>query len=237
MRLDKFLCEMNLGTRSQVKAWIRQGLVGVNGVSVKSADTKIDEDSDQITLRGQALSYRKYVYYMLHKPVGVVSATNDNTAKTVISLLGDHGSGNLFPVERLDKDSTGLLLLTNDGELAHLLLSPKRHVDKTYQVTVEHMLSDQDIHRLEQGVDIGEEKPTLPARISVLDENTVLITIHEGRFHQVKRMLQAVDNRVTALKRIRFGGLELDETLPPGSYRELTEQEITILQNVKTSAT
>lgn len=233
MRLDRFLSEMNVGTRSRVKALIRQGLVEVNGVSVKNADTQVDEIADRITFKGQLLRYRKYIYYMLNKPKGVVSATHDNTARTVVSLLGSDARDDIFPVGRLDKDSTGLLLLTNDGDLAHLLLSPKKHVDKTYQVTVEHPLKEEDVIKLEQGVDIGDERTTLPARVSVVDENTVLITIQEGRFHQIKRMLQAVDNHVLALKRIAFGSLQLDQTLQPGTYRELTLEEIADLQNGK----
>ena len=220
------MCEMNMGTRSQVKASIRQGLVTVNGISVKNADFKIDEFLDKVCFQGQPLSYSKYVYYMLNKPKGVVSATRDNTAHTVVSLLGEDGRKDIFPVGRLDKDTTGLLLLTNDGELAHSLLSPKKHVDKTYRVTVAHPLSEEDIYKMEHGLDIGEGKPTLPCCISVLDESNLLLTVHEGRFHQVKRMLQAVDNQVLELNRISFGDLELDRDLNPGEYRALTEGEI-----------
>lgn len=226
MRLDKFLCEMKIGSRSQVKTYIRQGLVSVNGIVATSAEIKIAELSDKICFRGQSVQYGKYVYYMLHKPKGVVSATQDNTARTVVSLLGSSQREDIFPVGRLDKDTTGLLLLTNDGGLAHRMLSPKRHVEKTYRVAVAHPLTDEEIDRLEQGVDIGDEKPTLPARIEVLDEGELLLTIHEGRFHQVKRMLQAVDNQVMELKRVSFGGLTLDEGLQPGDYRELTAEEI-----------
>ncbi len=169
---------------------------------------------------------------MLNKPEGVVSATRDNTSRTVISLLEGCGAKDIFPVGRLDKDTTGLLLLTNDGELAHRLLSPARHVDKTYQVTLEHPVSRHDIDRLEAGVDIGDEKPTLPARVSVAAEypDTILLTIHEGRFHQVKRMMLAVGNGVRGLKRISFGKLCLDETLMEGDYRELTPAEIELLK-------
>lgn len=232
MRLDKFLCEMNMGTRGQVKAFVRQGMVTVNGKPVKSPDEKIDENTDQVTFKGQSLRYRKYVYYMLHKPEGVVSATNDNTADTVVSLLGEDRRRDIFPVGRLDKDSTGLLLLTNDGELAHLLLSPKRHVDKTYQVTVERSLTQEEISRLEQGLDIDEEHLTLPARVSVGTGSIIYITVHEGKFHQIKRMLQAVDNRVLALKRTEFACLQLDENLKPGEYRALTETEIQKLKSL-----
>ena len=225
MRLDKFLCDMNIGTRSQVKEHIKKGLVLVNGQMIQSADHKIDEKSDSIVFQGRQLNYRKFVYYMLNKPKGVVSATQDNTARTVTDLLAAEGRKDLFPVGRLDKDTEGLLLLTNDGALAHDLLSPKRHVDKTYRVEITHALSREDIDRLEQGVDIGEERLTLPAKVEVCSEKVIHLTIREGKFHQVKRMLQAVGNQVTELKRIRFGSITLDEKLAPGEYRALTPQE------------
>lgn len=230
MRLDKFLCEMNLGSRSQVKGFIRQGFVKVNGVTVNNPDRKIEEHSDQILFQGDILQYRKYVYYMLNKPKGVVSATEDNTAPTVVSLLGSDSRDGIFPVGRLDKDTTGLLVLTDDGEFAHRLLSPKRHVDKTYKVTMEYTLTEEEISRLEQGVDIGEEKPTLPAHVEILDDVNILLTIREGKFHQIKRMLSAVGNGVLELERVAFGGLALDKALMPGQYRELTVQEIADLR-------
>jgi len=226
MRLDKYLCEMKLGTRSQVKNWIKQGFATVNGAVVRNPDYKINEDTDQVTFRRQTLSYQKLVYYMLNKPKGVVSATRDNAAPTVVSLLGSDWREDIFPVGRLDKDTTGLLILTNDGELAHRLLSPKKHVDKIYRLRVEHPLTEEDIHRLEEGVDIGEKKPTLPAQVKICGETELLLTIHEGKFHQVKRMLQAVGNHVSELERISIGRLVLDKALKPGEYRELTGQEI-----------
>lgn len=280
MRLDRFLCEMNIGTRSQVKTALRQGLVAVNGLGVRDAGLKIDELNDRVCFQGKELEYRKFVYYMLNKPAGVVSATQDNTADTVVSLLGENARKDIFPVGRLDKDTTGLLLLTNDGELAHRLLSPKRHVDKVYRVTIEHPLSESEKLELEQGVDISSnthyevryisknesvshDKPkscnesvlhdesvsfnesispneaischeppyqkdsrTLPAKVKIVSESEILLTIHEGRFHQVKRMLSAVGNRVLALERVEFGGIPLDRSLEPGGYRELTKQEV-----------
>ncbi len=230
MRLDKFLCEMNLGTRSQVKDYVRQGHVTVNGLPEKAAERKIDINHDLVCFQGRLLSYRQYVYYMLNKPIGVVSATRDNHTETVVDLLGTGHRADIFPVGRLDKDTEGFLLLTNDGELAHRLLAPGRHVDKVYQVKVAHPLSSQDVTCLEQGVDIGEETYTLPARVEVVDRDQILLTIQEGRFHQVKRMLQAVDNQVMALKRVSFGGLVLDPGLEPGAYRELTPGEVELLQ-------
>ena len=231
VRLDKFLCDCNMGTRSQIKDYIRQGLVSVNGIIVKKPELKIHESNDNVTLRGESCTFKKYAYYMLYKPAGVVSATTDNTADTVISLLADVKDKNLFPVGRLDKDTTGLLLITNDGDLSHHMLSPKKHVDKTYLVGIRNPLTLEDKTRLEQGVDIGDEKITLPAVVSFPNQVTeecaqILLTIHEGRFHQVKRMLQAVDNEVVTLKRVSFGPLTLDVSLAPGQYRELNEQEV-----------
>lgn len=230
MRLDRFLCEMNMGTRSQVKEMIRRGQVSVNGKTAVKADLKIEEEKDLVCVQGRKICYRKFVYYMLNKPAGVVSAVKDHTAGTVVELLRqeDRQRG-LFPVGRLDKDTEGFLLLTNDGDLAHRLLSPGRHVDKTYLVTPDHKLTEQDIFRLEQGVEIGEDRPTLPGKVQSLEDNKILLTIHEGKFHQVKRMLQAVDNCVLALKRVSFGGIELDEGLAPGEYRPLTEREVQTL--------
>ncbi len=230
MRLDKFLCELNIGTRSQVKALLKQGLVTVNGVVVKSPDVKLNEHTDCIKYKEKELKYTKFVYYMLNKPAGVVSATNDNTAQTVVSLLGENYRPDIFPVGRLDKDTTGLLLLTNDGELSHKLLSPRKHVGKTYLVSIETPLHEESIQALEQGVDIGEDKPTLPAKVEVISDREIRLTICEGKFHQVKRMLIAVDNRVLALKRVAFGSLVLDATLKEGEYRPLTEAEIASLR-------
>lgn len=229
MRLDKFLCDNNIGTRSQVKESIKKGQVTVNGQTVKKPETKVNEDIDTVTFQGQKVNYRKYVYYMLNKPEGVVSATNDNTAPTVVSLLAVPEQKDLFPVGRLDKDTTGLLLLTNDGALAHDLLSPKKHVDKTYLVKPEKPLSEEDIHRLESGLDIGDDKPTAPAKAELTENGDLLLTIHEGRFHQVKRMLQAIGNQVLALERVRFGSLSLDSSLQRGEYRALTEAELQAL--------
>ncbi len=230
MRLDRYLCEMNIGTRSRVKDYIRQGLVTVNGVTVKLYDSRIDENADKVAFRGKLLAFSPYVYFMLNKPAGVISATEDTHSKTVLDLLSTEDKrSDIFPAGRLDKDTEGLLLMTNDGVLAHRLLSPRKHVDKTYQVSIAHPLFQEDIAALEQGVDIGESRLTLPAKVSIVGEGTILLTIHEGKFHQVKRMLQAVGNQVTALKRVSFGGIWLDEKLAPGEYRELTEEEVRTL--------
>lgn len=233
MRLDKFLCELNIGSRSQVKTYVKKGMVTVNGVPVTKAELKIDENKDCIAFNGKVLQYQSFVYYMLNKPQSVVSATVDNTCKTVLDLIDSDRKKDLFPVGRLDKDTEGLLLITNDGELAHQLLSPKKHVDKTYLVGIAKELTSENIQALEQGVDIGEDKLTLPAKVKIVSEGFIELTIQEGKYHQVKRMLHAVDNEVVSLKRISFGPLTLDETLAPGTYRELTEKEVEQLHERK----
>lgn len=230
LRLDKFLCEMNIGSRSQVKACLKQGLISVNGVTASKPEMKIDEEKDIVTFRDEVLCYKKHVYYMLNKPKGVVSATEDIKCRTVSELLRDTGYRNLFPVGRLDKDTEGLLIMTNDGGLAHNLLSPKKHIDKVYYAELLKPLSPEAAKYLENGVDIGEEKPTLPATVELLKEKAIYLTITEGRYHQIKRMLQAVDNHVVYLKRVAMGGLRLDDSLPLGSYRELTREELNKLQ-------
>ncbi len=226
MRLDRFLCELNIGTRSQVKELIKKGNVSVNGVIITKSDTNINETSDEVLFKGEKLRYREYVYIMINKPDGVVTATRDKNLPTVMDLIKPLPVKDMSPVGRLDRDTTGLLLITNDGELSHRLLSPKYHVDKTYLVTCEHSLTENDINRLCEGVDIGDDEPTLPARVKTSNGTDILLTIHEGRFHQVKRMLEAVDNKVTKLKRVSFGPLDLPGDLKEGEWRELTEDEI-----------
>lgn len=232
MRLDKFLTEMNIDTRSKVKALISKGFVKVNGVVIKDAGYKINTETDIVTVRDSVIEYKAFEYYMLNKPAGVVSATEDNRDTTVMDLIKEKTRKDLFPVGRLDKDTEGLLLITNDGELSHRLLSPKKHVDKTYFVVTDNMLSVENAKKLENGVDIGEDKLTLPAQISILEdkENQYLITIHEGKFHQVKRMFKAVGLNVIYLKRLSMGSLHLDESLREGEYRKLTEEEINSLK-------
>ena len=231
MRLDKYLAEMGVGTRQEVKKQIRQGKAAVNGTVVKAADTKIDETSDEVTIRGRNISYVSYEYYMLNKPAGVVSATEDRRDTTVIDLIKDKKRKDLFPVGRLDKDTEGLLLITNDGDLAHRLLAPKKHVDKVYYAKIDGMVTEEDVKRFAEGIDIGaeEEEMTRPAKLDIMksaEESEIRLTIHEGKFHQVKRMFLAVGKEVTYLKRERMGTLCLDENLKPGEYRLLTEEEI-----------
>lgn len=233
IRLDKFLCEMEMGTRSQVKEMIKKGQVSVNNEVIKKADYKFDENSAKVCVKEKEISYQKFYYYMLNKPAGVVSATTDNHDKTVLDLLKDAPGKDLFPVGRLDKDTEGLLLITNDGVLSHNLLLPKKHVDKTYLVKTAETVTLDMIHALEQGVDIGEEKITLPAKVKLLEEKEIELTIMEGKFHQVKRMLKAVGNEVVYLKRLSMGSLILDEALKLGEYRILTEKEVDDLKKDK----
>lgn len=235
MRLDKFLCDMQIGTRSQVKDCIKKGNVSVNGVIIKSPDYKLDENMDNVSYMGKNVTYQSLYYYMLHKPMNVVTATKDSDNKTVMDLLPDACGKNLFPVGRLDKDTEGLLLITNDGELAHNLLSPIKHVEKTYYAECSGKIDTARIHMLETGVDIGDEEPTSPAKVRLISQSdctyTIELTIMEGRFHQVKRMIQAVGGSVTYLKRLSMGSLSLDSDLPKGAYRPLTENEITRLKS------
>ncbi|MCI9199156.1 MAG: rRNA pseudouridine synthase [Lachnospiraceae bacterium] len=228
LRLDKFLCDVKVGSRSQVKEYLKKGMVKVNGEVVKRPEFKVDEKKDGISFQGKEILYKRYVYYMLNKPKGVVSATRD-ACRTVTDLLKDTGYDDLFPVGRLDKDTEGLLLMTNDGNLAHNLLSPKKHVEKKYYVELERTLGEEDRKALETGVDIGEERLTFPAKVEQITETSIFLIITEGKYHQVKRMMQAVENEVVYLKRVAMGGIFLDENLPQGAYRELTEDEMGII--------
>lgn len=229
IRLDKYLADSGIGTRSQVKQYIRKGMVAVNGTTVTSGDQKIHSESDIVLFQGKVIAREDYVYYMLHKPAGYVSATSDNISPTVISLIQDTTHSDLFPVGRLDKDTEGLLLITNDGELAHRLLSPKKHVDKTYYVEVDSVIPETAYETFANGMDIGEDKLTLPAKLELLSPQSAHLTIQEGKFHQVKRMFHGIGCEVTYLKRIQMGNLVLDSDLPPGAYRSLTAQELDTL--------
>ena len=228
IRLDKYLADMGLGTRTEVKKDIKKGRISVNGQIMKSPEYKIDIQTDVVLSDGKEIAYEELAYYMLNKPQGVVSATEDRRDKTVLDLISEKKRKDLFPVGRLDKDTEGLLLITNDGELAHNLLTPKKHVDKKYFVRLKTPLSEENRKRLEKGVDIGEDKLTLPAQIFVLnkEKDEAEIIIREGKFHQIKRMFHAVGNEVVFLKRLSMGSLVLDEALLPGEYRLLTPQEI-----------
>ena len=229
MRLDKYLCDMNIGSRSQVKQYIRKGCVSVNENIVKKPEMHIDEIKDTIYVNGKIIAYKKNVYYMLNKPAGVVTAVKDSRDRTVMDLFDASISKGLFPVGRLDKDTEGLLLVMNDGELAHILTSPTKHINKTYYAKVNGIVEKRHIDIFKAGIDIGEKKLTKPATLNILKSDTISeieLTITEGKFHQVKRMFKAVGMEVIYLKRISMGNLKLDNTLKLGEYRELTAHEI-----------
>ena len=229
MRIDKFLADNSIGTRKEIKAFIKEGRVLANGKAVTDPGMHIDPASDEVRFDGVVIEYEKFHYYMLNKPAGTVSSTKEGASTTVVELLADEGVKNLSPVGRLDKDTEGLLILTDDGELLHDLISPKKHVGKEYLVITEKPVSAEDMEKLAAGVDIGDDKPTLPAKAEMQDDGLHL-TITEGRFHQVKRMLEAVDNKVTYLKRLKMGELELDPALKEGEYRKLTQEELALIK-------
>lgn len=235
LRLDKYLSEMGIGTRSEVKQMIKKGKVTINGLVAKKPEEKVNPEADQVCLDGKSVAYVEYEYLMFHKPKGCVSATQDNHDRTVLDYIDGEDVGKkkeLFPVGRLDKDTEGLLLLTNDGELAHQLLSPRKHVEKRYFTRLANEVGEEEVKWFEQGLDIGDEKMTLPAKLELTqDPKEAYVVITEGRFHQVKRMFQACDNEVVYLKRISMGTLVLDEQLKPGEYRRLSRQELDDLQN------
>ena len=233
MRLDKFLCEMGIGTRSEVKTCLKKGQVTVNGEIIKKPEVKIDENNDIICYLGQTLAYEAVQYFLLNKPAGCVTATRDNLSETVMSFLPENRRDDLFPVGRLDKDTEGLLLITNDGQLAHELLSPKKHVDKTYFAVIDGEVKEEHKQLFLEGLDIGDDDPTMPAKLEILksgETSEIKLTIQEGRFHQVKRMFEAIGTKVTYLKRISMGPLSLGN-LQPGEVRVLTENELEQLKN------
>lgn len=239
MRLDKFLSEMKKGSRSQVKELIRKGKVTVDGHICKEPEAKVDPAYQDVSLSGQPVAYAKLEYYMLNKPQGVVSATEDNLHKTVLDLIKDARRKDLFPVGRLDIDTEGLLLITNDGKLAHELLSPKKHVDKVYYAKVAGILPKDLKEQFKLGITLNDGTPVLPADLLIesayeeegIPMQEVRLTIREGKFHQVKRMFEAVGGKVVFLKRLSMGRLKLDESLSPGEYRPLTSEEQRMLQS------
>lgn len=228
IRLDKYLADLGVGTRSEVKKKIRAGVVTVNGVCAVRPEMKLDEAADEVCVGGRKLAYERFSYYLFHKPAGCVCAVRDSVHRTVFYYLPEEIRGGLFPVGRLDLDTEGLLLLTDDGALSHALLSPARHVKKTYYVRVAGNVTQEDVCLFRQGVDIGDEKPTLPAELVILsggEVSEVELLIAEGRYHQVKRMFAAAGKEVVYLKRIAMGPLVLPEDLKPGEYRPLTGEE------------
>ncbi len=229
IRLDKFLTDMGCGTRSVIKNLVHKGKVSVNGEVIKKPEIKINEDEDVVLLDGEEIKYNRYEYFMLNKPDGYVSATTDRNEKTVLDLLkAEDRRKDLFPVGRLDKDTEGLLVISNDGEMAHKILSPKNHIAKTYYVKVNGRIENEHIEIFEKGIDIGEKNITKPGILKIIKSSDISeaeLTIYEGKFHQVKRMFEAVGMKVVYLKRIKMGTLGLDETLKPGEYRRLTLEE------------
>lgn len=229
MRLDKYLANMGVGTRSEVKNYIRWHKVLVNGRPPKGPEQKIDVTNDVVVFAGREIAYQGNIYIMLHKPAGVITATEDEKEKTVLDLIDLPMMKQLFPVGRLDKDTEGLLILTNDGQLSHNLLSPKKHVSKVYYAKVEGRVTTEDVEKFQKGLILSEDFTALPAQLTVLKEDEISqveIKIYEGKFHQVKRMFEAVGKKVLYLKRLSMGGLSLDEKLAAGEYRELTEEEL-----------
>lgn len=231
MRLDKLLSECGLASRSEAARAARAGKLRVNGEAVRKADVKVDPDRDLVEYCGERVVYRRFLYLMLNKPDGYVSATEDGRDPTVTELLPEeYRRQGLFPCGRLDKHTLGLMLLTNDGQLSHRLLAPKSHVSKTYAFRVKFPLSEEDVFALEGGVDIGGYV-TKPCRVELLDSCEGHITITEGKYHQIKLMMQAVHNQITYLERISFGSLCLDPSLARGEWRPLTEEELFALQS------
>ena len=238
MRLDKLLSNMGYGSRKEVRQVLKNGAVRVNGETVKNASAHINTTEDSVTLLGSAIVYREFIYIMMNKPQGVLSATEDSRDETVVDLLDEEFQHfKPFPVGRLDKDTEGFLLLTNDGKLTHSLLSPKKGVPKTYYAHISGVVTAEDIESFDRGVMLDDGYVTKPGRLRILksDETSEIeLTITEGKFHQVKRMFEAVGKKVIYLKRLSMGPLSLDESLPLGTYRELTEEEVELLQNTST---
>lgn len=234
MRLDKFLADMGAGTRSSIRDIIRNGRIQVNKITVILPESKVDSDEDMVTIDGKLLKMKAYEYYMLNKPQGVVSAVTDKHDKTVVQLITASSRKGLFPIGRLDKDTEGLLVITNDGALEHRLLSPKKHVDKVYYARVEGCVTGEDIRTFAEGMKVDDSLTAMPAELKIISAgeiSEVTVKLQEGKFHQVKRMFSAVGKEVVYLKRLSMGGLVLDESLKPGEFRELTDEELALLDN------
>ena len=244
IRLDKYLADMGKGTRTELKEMIRRGRITVNGVIVKKPETKIKKGEDTICLDNAPVEYVELEYYLLNKPQGVISATEDRRRETVVDLIDEKQRKDLFPVGRLDIDTEGLLLITNDGALAHRLLAPGHHVDKVYEARCEGLVPDEAVQKFRDGMELSDGLSCMPAELEILErkagdpetgteaESLVSLTLHEGKFHQVKRMMEEVGCPVVHLKRLSMGPLKLDATLKPGEYRKLTDKERELLENL-----
>ena len=233
-RLEKVLSNLGYGTRTEIKKYCKYGIVTVNGQVAKNPAMQVDPEIDTIVFDGEKVNYREYIYILLNKPAGYISATYDNKDKTVLDLIDpSYLVFEPFPVGRLDKDTEGLLVLTNDGQLSHRVLSPKKHVPKTYYAKIEGIVTQDDVEAFKKGVELDDGYITMSSDLNILKSDNISeieLTIHEGKFHQVKRMFESVGKKVIYLKRISMGGLNLDENLSLGEYRELTDEELILLE-------
>ena len=235
-RLDKIISNLGFGSRKEIKNAAKKGLIEVDGKVIKDSGLLVDPEIAVIKVNGEEISYRKYIYLIMNKPDGIISATTDNKDETVIDLLEvEHQVFEPFPVGRLDKDTVGLLLLTNDGDLNHRLIAPKYHVDKVYYAKIDKKVTEEDIVAFKKCITLDDGYKCKEAKLEILsaseDGSEIELTIQEGKFHQVKRMFEAVGKKVTYLQRIKFGGLSLDDDLEEGEYRELTEEEVALLKS------
>ncbi|MBQ9327832.1 MAG: 16S rRNA pseudouridine(516) synthase [Solobacterium sp.] len=230
MRLDKMLADLGYGTRNEIRKACRQGRIVLNGEYVKDCSIHVNPEEDEVLVDEEPVLYSRYVYFMLNKPIGVVSATSDRQM-TVLDLI-DSGIKGLFPVGRLDKDTEGLLLITNDGQLGHRLLSPRHHVEKEYEVELALPLKEEDVTRFASGIQLSDGERCLPSTLIITSETAARVILTEGKYHQIKRMFEAVGNQVVGLKRVRMKHLVLDESLAPGEYRELTKEELADLKEL-----
>ena len=234
MRVDKLLSNVGVASRAKLKKYCKQGLISVNGKVINNPGVQVDSESDDIRFNGEKIVYREFVYIMLNKPDGYISATFDKYDPIVLDLIDQsYLVFEPFPVGRLDKDTEGLLVLTNDGQLAHRVLSPKKHVPKTYYAKIQGKVTEEDILAFEKGVILDDGYETMPSQLKILksdDMSEIELTIHEGKFHQVKRMFESVGKKVVYLKRLSMGKLKLDESLGLGEYRELTEEEVKLIE-------
>ncbi|ADK16726.1 ribosomal small subunit pseudouridine synthase A [Clostridium ljungdahlii DSM 13528] len=236
-RIDKILANLGFGTRKEIKAVVKNGEVKINGTVIKDSSMKIDPDKSTIEVGGNVVEYKKNIYLLMNKPQGVVSATFDNYDETVIDILEpEYQAFKPFPVGRLDKDTEGLLLITNDGELNHRMISPKNHVDKVYYAEIDKYLDERDVNRFKKGIQLKDGYKCLPGKLHIIESDEdgakVEVTIQEGKFHQVKRMFNALGKNVVYLKRIKFGPIDLDKDLNLGQYRELSKNEIESIKRI-----
>lgn len=234
MRVDKLLSNVGVASRAELKKYCKQGLISVNGKVINNPGVQVDSENDDVRFNGEKIVYREFVYIMLNKPDGYISATYDKYDPIVLDLIDQsYLVFEPFPVGRLDKDTEGLLVLTNDGQLAHRVLSPKKHVPKTYYAKIQGKVTEEDILAFEKGVILDDGYETMPSQMKILksdDMSEIELTIHEGKFHQVKRMFESVGKKVVYLKRLSMGKLKLDESLGLGEYRELTEEEVKLIE-------